>query len=60
MQSNANPTPKPASQPGQPAPHAASGNPGSRSPAMPQDGTLDADAAEPVPHEHLPRRSDDN
>jgi hypothetical protein len=26
----------------------------------PGDDHLDADAAEPVPHEHLPSRSDDN
>jgi hypothetical protein len=25
-----------------------------------EPGPLDADAAEPVPHEHLPSRSDDN
>jgi len=26
----------------------------------PRNDQLDADAAEPVPHEHLPSRSDDN
>ncbi|CAG4903011.1 hypothetical protein R69919_03009 [Paraburkholderia gardini] len=34
------------------------GSPGSSNPA--KDDLPDADAAEPVPHEHLPVRSDDN
>jgi hypothetical protein len=56
---SAEPTDKPL-DPAQP-PSGTTRKTGSQGAAKPaKDNLPDADAAEPVPHEHLPSRSDDN
>lgn len=56
------PSAEPASKPLDPAqPPSTTGKTGSHGAAKPAaDDLPNADAAEPVPHEHLPPRSDDN
>lgn len=57
------PSAEPADKPLDPvqSPAARPATTGSQRAANPaKDGPPDADAAEPVPHEHLPSRSDDN
>ncbi|MHB9836236.1 hypothetical protein Q8F57_015500 [Paraburkholderia terrae] len=50
------PSAEPTAKPLDPAQNASG-----KQPAKPaKDDVPDADAAEPVPHEHLPSRSDDN
>lgn len=60
---HSDPSAEPADKPLDPAqpPAARRGETASQGAATPaQNGPPDADAAEPVPHEHLPSRSDDN